>query len=529
MNRYIVLAILILLSIGFCCMGSELYPPNTDFSFDGLASWSQPKLASGTTTPPIASAAEGELFLNSANAASPSLLVLLSGAWRQVAGSSEGGGDGVSTDTVVAYIATETANRQAADASVTLLIPTTFGTMASETATDYAGKSGANVASTAFTQVLDQTLIGGGGVATDTMIAYIATESIDRIAGDATNSLDLLNHVNITVPIASGGTGGVLASEARTNIDVYSKSESDAMVAQSNLRYYFTESSSDVAGFEAFAVSPVVAQASEAITLGTSNALLDQWITPPNKPNITTLLSGVYEASGYLSKTGAGSMYMTLEFWVYDSVGSPKFLVASSAPFVFSGVVVQQLVSPRFSAAAASTILATDRLAVKLYGYRSGVAAATFWYGGVSDGYFSVVISPRNYARTDGSNIASSAFSANLDKTVLSNYQTATYTLVLSDAGKLIRMATASTTTGLQQSILIPPVASVAWPIGTVVNFSRADVGDVRIAGAITDVVINSSVTNATTPWLMNKFSGASAVYLGTDVWDLWGALKNGN
>lgn len=198
------------------------------------------------------------------------------------------------------------------------------------------------------------------------------------------------------------------ASTSRTNLDVYSKTETDNLAAQSTLRYYFQEINSGLStaskDLELFATSPVAVQASEAITLGTSNALLDQWITATNTPNLTTLVSGYYEIEGYLSKTGAGTAYVIPELWFFSTDGATGTFIASGATVTITGVVSATLYSSRISVPTAVSVGVTDRLVVKLYGYRSGVAGLTIWYGGVTDSFFGVPISPRNFLRTDGSN-----------------------------------------------------------------------------------------------------------------------------
>lgn len=83
--------ILVLFLLACSIVGaSELYPPNTDHSFDGLASWSQPRLASGSVTPPVASAADGDIFINIATPSQTVLQIKLNNAWRDILGGGEG-------------------------------------------------------------------------------------------------------------------------------------------------------------------------------------------------------------------------------------------------------------------------------------------------------------------------------------------------------------------------------------------------------------------------------------------------------
>ena len=76
--------LLILLLISGACFASDLYPPLTDYSFDGVTKWALPRIASGSALPPIASASEGELFLNLATPTIPLLNIMMNGAWTRM-------------------------------------------------------------------------------------------------------------------------------------------------------------------------------------------------------------------------------------------------------------------------------------------------------------------------------------------------------------------------------------------------------------------------------------------------------------
>jgi len=99
--------------------GSTTYPWPTNWSLGGLASWSQPLIASGTSLPATSTADTGDLYVL-VDGATATLYRLTAGAWTTMSAGTSGstGTDGVSTDTVVAYIATETADRTAAVATV---------------------------------------------------------------------------------------------------------------------------------------------------------------------------------------------------------------------------------------------------------------------------------------------------------------------------------------------------------------------------------------------------------------------------
>lgn len=98
-----------------------------------------------------------------------------------------------------------------------------------------------------------------------------------------------------------------------------------------------------------------------------------------------------------------------------------------------------------------------------------------------------------------------------------SNAQTANYTLVLSDAGKTVRMSNSSART-----ITIPPNSSVAFPVDTVVNFETVGTGDCTIAAG-SGVTIRSR--NGLK--LAGQYAVATAHKIGTNEWILAGDLTS--
>lgn len=86
--------LLVFLLASVSCFGSTLYPWPSDHSFDGLASWSQPRIASGITNPNTASAETGDLFLNIATPTEPILLILQDGAWQPLSAAGTVGATG---------------------------------------------------------------------------------------------------------------------------------------------------------------------------------------------------------------------------------------------------------------------------------------------------------------------------------------------------------------------------------------------------------------------------------------------------
>lgn len=94
--------------------------------------------------------------------------------------------------------------------------------------------------------------------------------------------------------------------------------------------------------------------------------------------------------------------------------------------------------------------------------------------------------------------------------------QTASYTLVLADKGKLVEMSNASA-----NNLTVPLNAAVAYPVGTQINILQTDVGQ-------TTVVATSGVTINATPGLKlrTQWSSATLIKRATDTWVLVGDLS---
>ena len=102
------------------------------------------------------------------------------------------------------------------------------------------------------------------------------------------------------------------------------------------------------------------------------------------------------------------------------------------------------------------------------------------------------------------------------------NAQTATYTAVLTDnRNKLVTMSVAGA-----NDFTIPTNASVAFPIGSVINVIQIGAGQTTIK-AVTPgtTTISSTGASAVAPKLMAQFSAASCVKVATDTWYVIGDI----
>lgn len=103
------------------------------------------------------------------------------------------------------------------------------------------------------------------------------------------------------------------------------------------------------------------------------------------------------------------------------------------------------------------------------------------------------------------------------NKLLTANRQTASYTLVLTDADKLVEMNVASA-----NNLTVPPNSSVAFSTGTQILIGQYGAGQ-------TTVVAGSGVTIRSAGAALNlssQYSGATLVKIGTDEWYLFGDIS---
>lgn len=102
--------------------------------------------------------------------------------------------------------------------------------------------------------------------------------------------------------------------------------------------------------------------------------------------------------------------------------------------------------------------------------------------------------------------------------TLLINTQTASYTLVLSDAGKLVQMNVATA-----NDLTIPLNSSVAFPVGTQIPLRSIGAGQTSVV-ATGGVTIQSSGSKLK---LTSQYSGGTVIKVATDTWALMGDLSS--
>ena len=101
--------------------------------------------------------------------------------------------------------------------------------------------------------------------------------------------------------------------------------------------------------------------------------------------------------------------------------------------------------------------------------------------------------------------------------TITANTQTGSYTLVLGDAGKVVEMNVAGANT-----LTVPPNASVAFPIGTVLEVFQYGAGQTTITPGAAVTIVSSGAKLKTT----GQYSSASLRKRATNEWVAAGDLS---
>jgi hypothetical protein len=150
----------------------------------------------------------------------------------------------------------------------------------------------------------------------------------------------------------------------------------------------------------------------------------------------------------------------------------------------------------------------------------SGAVVEYWWKDGIADSDLVVKGDSTAWGTITGTLSDQTDLQTALDtktaKLITTNRQTASYTLVLSDADKLVEM-----NVGSANNLTIPLNSSVAFPTGTQILLAQYGAGQ-------TTVVATSGVTvrsNGGKLKLNVQYSGATLIKIGTDEWYLFGDI----
>jgi hypothetical protein len=217
-------------------------------------------------------------------------------------------------------------------------------------------------------------------------------------------------------------------------------------------------------------------------------------------------------SSAYLTNNSS-----TFSLLSVTTLSSKQYVYASGTTLTANNNFANLMLASSTATEASSGVHAlVSQLAIKPIVLTNGTATttngATVYIEGAASGTASIT---NNYAlwvddgatRLDGGLLALNQF----------NRQTASYTLVLSDWGKIVEMNVASA-----NNLTVPLNSSVAFPIGTEIQVLQYNDGQTTIVAA-GGVTLRSKSNQLK---IANKWTGVTLVKVGTDEWYVIGNLS---
>lgn len=166
------------------------------------------------------------------------------------------------------------------------------------------------------------------------------------------------------------------------------------------------------------------------------------------------------------------------------------------------------------STATSTAVIATDTILVAIGKLQAQVTLrATL----LSPTFTGTPAAPTASLGTKSTQLATMQAVFDAASTLVINTQTASYTLVLTDAGKLVQMNVATA-----NNLTVPLNSSVAFPVGTQLPIRSIGAGQTTIV-ATGGVTIQSSGSKLK---LTGQYSGGSLIKVDTDTWALMGDLS---
>ena len=123
------------------------------------------------------------------------------------------------------------------------------------------------------------------------------------------------------------------------------------------------------------------------------------------------------------------------------------------------------------------------------------------------------------HASASASNIELSADGTVINNVVINEESGTTYTLALSDNGKLVKLTSASATT-----VTVPPNSSVDFPVGAIIAIVQYGAGTVSVQGG-SGVTVNSTAGSASASFTA-QYAGGQLYQIATDEWLLIGSVE---
>lgn len=206
-------------------------------------------------------------------------------------------------------------------------------------------------------------------------------------------------------------------------------------------------------------------------------------------------------------------IYDDVEFHVYEHEGDKKPIFSRT---VGNGITMPSTGRVRVTVTDSITNINEGQKYYELYRPDLGktwLADYVYFHNGRFDG---LQQSSASITVTDGSDVVTITVSDSNFSLIQTNRQTANYTLVLTDADKLIELNSASAI-----SVTVPPNSSVAFPVGTVVLVSQYGAGTASVVAG-SGVTIRSAAGALS---LSARYAGASLLKIDTNEWYLFGEI----
>jgi hypothetical protein len=243
----------------------------------------------------------------------------------------------------------------------------------------------------------------------------------------------------------------------------------------------------------------------------TTKTYVDNLLVAPS--NLTGVITSVGVATSIASQTGTGTKF------VMDN--TPTLITPVLGVATATSINGTAIPSSKTLVATDSTTYVVPSQTGNSGKYLSTDGTTSSW--AVVEGDLTAVTAGTGITVTDSTGpIPTVAFDYRAGSAVTLNAQTATYTVVLTDADqKLVTMDVAT-----DNDFLIPTNANVAFPVGTVINVIQIGAGKTTIE-AVTPgtTTISSTGATATAPELRAQFSAASCIKVATDTWYVVGDI----
>lgn len=181
---------------------------------------------------------------------------------------------------------------------------------------------------------------------------------------------------------------------------------------------------------------------------------------------------------------------------------------------------LQEQAVMRFANAAARTTALSGVLAEGMVSYLMDTDAVEVYNGSAwvstASGDITAVTAGTGLSGGGTTGAVTVSFDYSVGNQSVESAQTASYTLVIGDAGKLVTMSNASA-----NNLTVPPNSSVAFPTGTRIDVIQKGAGQTTIVAG-SGVTLNSKGSALK---LSGQYAGASLIKYATDTWFVVGDL----